>query len=204
MRFFLGILSVALVLACMSPVAVHAKSSDEESESVFADTKSGCKHKAVTFMMVREKFEQGIPAEQVAGKMPRMLPEIQEMYKVFQAKGSDRAALQGIEDFVSCVKNAGKTKRDDNDQARQQEKSCDNVTSMLTDTLQGIKNRKKPEGIIARYSGGKGGFEGTPYENNDAAVAHMVNGIYGIAQEKSYANAIQAVNLTVMGCYTSR
>lgn len=204
MRFFLGILAFSLFMACLSPVAVFAKSDKDQGESVFADTMSGCKHRAITFMMAHDKYKEGIPAEQVAGKMPRMLPEIQKMYKVFQEKGSDRAALQGIEDFVSCVKSAKKTKRDDSDYARQREKSCDNITSMLTETLQGIKNRKKPETIISRYAGKKTGFEGTPYENNDAAVAHMVNGIYGIAQEKSFGNAIQAVQLAVMGCYTGR
>lgn len=168
---------------------------------VYPDNKSGCEMKAGMFMLFSKKYIKGEPSEgALLLKMADPLSD--KIYERIRADGLEAASINNMKEYSKCIKNAGthKNARKERDLTLKHT-ACVQINDVLLDTLDGIKRRKNPETLMAKYRNVNIDTTWTNYAVIPDAALYLIAKLYKASQNKEYKTVVKIASDMSSQCY---
>ncbi|MDH5722292.1 MAG: hypothetical protein OEY94_03100 [Alphaproteobacteria bacterium] len=169
--------------------------------AAFPMTPRGCGKRAAFFTVAKGMYYQKTKLEQISAQAKMFEPLFADVYKKLDKHGPIEATVKNMEEYIDCIKGAEKIK--DSKDAKEEvdlHETCVGVTEFALDVVNGVKNRREKESLIAAYERKEVNFEGTPYERFENADEMLINKIYDLAKG-DYDAAVETAGMISLGCY---
>ena len=154
----------------------------------FGNDQKGCSIKMAFTNMVIEKYHEGVQPEALT-QSKIIEPYLKQQYEMIREKGINQVRLDTMADYQNCMQ--GATPDENPSKAYDMEQkfgSCGQLNTIVMDTLESIKNRKKIDGVLNKYEGNTPDMTGTTYSSSKDVVPFMVGKLYKAAQDGGYDN----------------
>ncbi len=163
--------------------------------------KSSCAKKSAYFIVASLKYKEGVPAAQAAGL--RMLqPLMEDAYKNIRDNGMDNALLNNMIEYSNCIDKAEVNSDPEYEyDLALVHKACKKLNDVLIGTVNSIKERKKADGVIRKYSKKPIDFYGTKYEKLANAEILFIGKLYEVSKAGSYTDVVEMASNLSVGCY---
>lgn len=207
-RFFVRRVCFLTFIACVClllPFA-NARAGSERAEKsleemMYPDNKKGCENKASFFAFMVGNYKKGLPASDFF-KAKMFNPLVERVYVTIRKKGVEKATIDNMKEYITCVKSAGvhkhqKVERD----LTLTHVACAQFTGIMLETLGAIKQRKKPGALMRKYEGRGPDMTWTRYNLDPNSTLYYIASLYKMAKTEKYGDVVQAASKVSLSCY---
>lgn len=200
-----------LVGVFLFPFLVNAKTATKTDTAgadleklIYSDDKEGCEKKAGMFVFFSKKYKAGEKSEGFF--QFRMLDPLSDIiYARIREKGIEKASIDNMKEYSACIKSAGvyrnpKKERD----LTLKHTACVVLNDIILEAIDGIKRRKKPGPLMAKYEHKSPDMTWTNYASTPEMALYAIATLYKTSQTEKYENVVQVASDISAGCYLSR
>lgn len=173
-------------------------------ESVYSDDKRGCEMKAGMFVFFSKKYKNGEKSEGVF-QFKMLDPLSDKIYARIRAKGLEKASIDNMKAYSACIRGASVHKNPKKERdLTLKHTACVAFNDIILETVDGIKRRKKPESLMAKYEHKSPDMTWTNYAGTPEVTLYAIATLYKMSQTEKYEDVVMAASETSAGCYLSR
>ncbi|PCI53720.1 MAG: hypothetical protein COB36_11860 [Alphaproteobacteria bacterium] len=201
--FLIGVLLFPFLVNAKTAKKTDTAGADLE-KLIYSDDKEGCEKKAGMFVFFSKKYKAGEKSE---GYFQfRMLDPLSEMiYARIREKGIEKASIDNMKEYSACIKSAGVYKNPKKERdLTLKHTACAALNDIILETIAGIKKRKKPESLMAKYEHKRIDMTWTNYADIPDMGLYTIAMLYKMAKTEKYENVVLAASNMSATCYMLR
>ena len=199
---------VFLVVAMSFSFSVIAKTDESEQpppfdieKAAYPDNKKGCEMRAGMFVLFSKKYKEGKPSEGVL-LLKMADPLSDKIYDRIRANGLEAESINNMKAYSKCIKSASvhKNAKKERDLTLKHT-ACVQLNDVILDTLDGIKRRRKPESLMAKYQNVNIDTTWTNYAIIPNTALYLIAKLYKTSQNEDYETVVQTAANMSSHCY---